>query len=282
MHHIKLGILAGTAIGLLTGLAQAADLPVRAPVYKAPVVSYDPWTGVYVGGNIGYSWGHIDSSATTSPFSAGLGDFPGWGYVAGLKPDGIIAGGQIGYNYRFASYWLAGIEADIQWSGEKDSGRFSGSGSIGFCSGQSCEFNNTTDITAKLSWFGTLRGRFGFLVNEAMLLYATGGLAYGKVSISGVSNTDSFIDPGLLYDSYFNSFSYSKTKIGYVFGGGIEGRFQKRGWTWKIEYIHLDLGSIGGGSSGSDPAILLNTSKFTDDIVRFGINVLLWGKGGPT
>jgi outer membrane immunogenic protein len=43
---------------LIAGPAMAADLRVKTPVYKAPppVVAYS-WTGFYVGGNVGYSWG---------------------------------------------------------------------------------------------------------------------------------------------------------------------------------------------------------------------------------
>jgi opacity protein-like surface antigen len=37
----------------------------------------------------------------------------------------------------------------------------------------------TNGVTTKLPWFGTTRGRFGFLVNPALLLYGTGGVAYG-------------------------------------------------------------------------------------------------------
>lgn len=277
MHRIKSGILAGTALGLLTGLAQAADLPVKAPVYKAPIVSYDPWTGVYVGGNIGYSWGRANTSVTTGSFDY-FGATVGGSNVASLKPDGLIAGGQIGYNFWISQDWLAGLEADFQWSGEKNSRR-SVVEEIVDCSGP-CLYRNTSDITAKLSWFGTVRGRFGVILNQYLYLYATGGLAYGKVSVSG-ANTLSF-DFNVPPDTFTTTFNYSKTKVGYVWGGGLEGRFGKGPWSWKVEYIHIDLGSIGGGSFGSDPLVAVWTPKFTDDIVRFGINFLLWGKDGPT
>lgn len=72
----------------LMGSAAAADLPVKAPVYKAPVVTppYN-WTGFYVGGNIGYSWGRQDNSV-------------GGTSLGTVNVDGIIGGGQVGYNWQ--------------------------------------------------------------------------------------------------------------------------------------------------------------------------------------
>jgi opacity protein-like surface antigen len=39
----------------------------------------------------------------------------------------------------------------------------------------------------------------------------------------------------------------AKTNIGFSVGGGMEGRFcywLPPNWTWKLEYLYLDLGSI--------------------------------------
>ncbi|MGB9115389.1 MAG: hypothetical protein WCC91_08930, partial [Bradyrhizobium sp.] len=56
MKRMLIGI--ATVTSLLATSAFAADLPARtytkAPVYVEPVFN---WTGFYVGGNIGYSWG---------------------------------------------------------------------------------------------------------------------------------------------------------------------------------------------------------------------------------
>ena len=97
-----------------------------------------------------------------------------------VGPDGVIGGGQLGYNWQIDPNWLIGAEADIQGSGEKASGtRF-----------DTVDFEGvTTNYETKIEWFGTVRGRFGYVFDRRMLLYATGGLAYGHVSISGTSNT---------------------------------------------------------------------------------------------
>lgn len=243
----------------------------------------DPWTGFYAGANIGYSWGSLDNSTTVAPFTepAITFSFPGGSSSTQVRPNGVIGGAQLGYNWRLAPRWLAGIEADFQASGQKGSGLgvFSGVSSSNAipqtCTDPVCAYTNTTDITAKLSWFGTARGRAGIELN-GLWFYGTGGLAYGKVSVSGTNtfriNDPSNIPPTFVYST---SFSYSKTKLGWVIGTGVEGRFSLSNWTWKIEYLHIDLGSIGGGSFGGVPLVTLDSAKFTDEIVRVGINYKL-------
>ena len=61
-------LLAGIALSsLFAGSAMAADLPVRAPVYKGPppVVAYFSWTGCYVGANVGWAGAKQDANEFT-------------------------------------------------------------------------------------------------------------------------------------------------------------------------------------------------------------------------
>ena len=114
MKRMLVGIAAATAL-IATG-ALAADLPAKGPVYtKAPVIAavYD-WTGFYIGGNIGYSWGR---SSDTSTVTNGAGTVL---FTSADKTDlnGIVGGGQIGYNWQMQN-WLFGLEADIQATDER-------------------------------------------------------------------------------------------------------------------------------------------------------------------
>jgi len=87
------------------------------------------------------------------------------------------------------------LEADIQGSGERGSTTFNDplSGTICVSVLSGCPLASTlsaaavTSYEAKIEWFGTVRGRLGFLINNQVLVYATGGLAYGKVGVSGNS-----------------------------------------------------------------------------------------------
>ena len=102
----------------------------------------------------------------------------------------------------------------------------------------------TTDYQAKIQWFGTVRGRLGALVTDRVLVYGTGGLAYGRVSKSpGARNVDGLLQVGSILTPGTSAFAAERTNVGFVVGGGIEGKIFAN-WTWKLEYLHLDLGSL--------------------------------------
>jgi hypothetical protein len=246
-----------------------------------PVAAISPigasWSGFYAGVNLGYGAGNLSSAVAVAPFTqtSPFGFiFPGGNSSASGRPGGIVGGVELGYNWRPTPGWLAGIEADIQSAGQKSSalGQFSGttSGVIGACTALTCTYTNTSDITARLSWFGTARGRAGAEVN-GLLLYATGGLAYGQVSVSG---TNTFTVSALGVPTpviYTTPINYSVTRVGWAAGGGIEGRLGLSRWTWKVEYLHVDLGTIGPYSFGSVPTVKIDT-RITDEIARIGFN----------
>src|SRR5690606_38006072 len=88
-----------------------------------------------------------------------------------LTGSGFIAGAQAGYNWQSGSM-VYGIETDIQWSGIK------AEGSIGLTDG--VDFVNG-EAGSKIDWFGSTRLRVGYTPVERFMVYATGGVAYGKV-----------------------------------------------------------------------------------------------------
>src|ERR1700731_2636205 len=115
------------------GAAVAADLPLA---YKAPVraVPAPTWTGFYVGGNVGYGWDSGSSSVSALSTDPALAPalaaiLAAGSYPTSLSPSaqGVIGGGQIGYNWQLPSPWLIGLEADLQGSGIKGADRQTGS-----------------------------------------------------------------------------------------------------------------------------------------------------------
>lgn len=267
---------------LLTGVAVAALLvatpALAAPPALQPAAQVYNWTGYYVGGNVGYSWGDVTSAFEAPGFSSslgpgGFGGLPTSSFPVSLKLDGIIGGVQIGRNWQMDSRWVLGIEADFQGSAEKARTSFShsydceGDGSL---ANGACGLGQTR--SAKIHWFDTVRARLGVLVSPSTLVYATGGLAWGKVSVSGTV-TD---DPGNTGASF--RFGQSQVNFGYAVGAGVEGAFpDSNKWTWKVEYLYLDLGSLSG--SGFEP-ITGNlygwNARFTDNILRAGVNYRLY------
>lgn len=175
-----------------------------------------------------------------------------------MRPDGVVGGGQVGYNWQANNNWVFGLEADIQASGEDGSRNYSSD-----CEGPARPVCPQSQ-SAKIDWFGTVRGSAGILVTPTLLAYATGGLAYGRVSLTGSVS------------SPFGTWGYSGSAVntGWTVGGGLKGLVPGTSqWYWRAEYLYLDLGSISG--TGSDPvlaSVFSWNTKFTDNIVRLGID----------
>src|SRR5260370_31117916 len=83
--------LIGAALLGTAASAQAADLPVKAPYFKAPVAMVYDWTGFYIGVNAGVG---IGRDYTPLAIPAGLSFEASY-----LNPQGGVGGGQIGYHY---------------------------------------------------------------------------------------------------------------------------------------------------------------------------------------
>jgi outer membrane immunogenic protein len=281
MRRLSVALIAAVSTIALTQVALAADLPVKAPRYAPlPPPPYN-WTGFYVGGNVGYSWGNAGSDINADPVTVidGLSLIPIPGFVGSdsVKPKGIIGGGQIGYNWQFSPNWVAGLEADWQASGEKASHSFTDPFSFIFNAGGGFFIPVTgaavMDYEAKISWFGTLRGRIGYAWDRVML-YATGGLAYGEIKLAG-TNTVSGTVGGAPFLAV-TAIGHSKVNAGWTVGAGIEGALVDH-WTWKAEYLYMDLGSLDdpdidlAAISTSGGRVTTHTN-FTDNIVRVGLN----------
>ena len=245
-------VSAAFACALVATSASAADLPVYT---KAPAVAvvYD-WTGYYIGTNVGYSFGRGTTDGTQT-----IGSLFAPGTVTPISGradvNGFIGGGQLGYNWQ-QGQWVFGLEGDIQFSNER------GSGDV--CTA-TCPAGFVFTRDYKLDWFGTARGRVGFLPAERILLYATGGLAYGN--FSGSSST-----------LPMNIGSWSKLNAGWTVGAGVESALGAN-WSVKFEYLYMDLGNVGGSSAAVGLNQWVFNTKFTDNIVRVGLNYKFGG--GP-
>ena len=251
--------------------AIAADLPVKAPPpVLAPVLT---WTGFYAGLNGGYSFGR-SSRELNFVTATGAAIIPAGGVVTtgGTDLEGGLFGGQIGYNWQTAN-WVWGFETDIQWANQRGSATFV-CPALGCVPGLGLLPPGVTGTAAvvdqKLEWFGTARGRAGFLVTPTALLYATGGLAYGSLQ-SNVLLTG-FNAAGAPLAATFGG---SNTRVGWTVGGGVEWKFRP-GWSAKIEYLYMELENTSNNVFLTSPAgtgIGANlTSRVTDNIIRGGFN----------
>ena len=283
MKTSALKILAAAAFaGITATSAFAADMAVKAR--PMPVAEIWNWTGFYIGGNAGYSWGRSDNSLQFYNTATGAIIVPPAGSITGGKFDmnGAIAGGQAGYNWQTGN-WVWGVETDLQWSDEKGGLRALCAGPAvgpGTClpvltflpagvTGSAIAFDQ------HLEWFGTARLRGGILANPQTLLYVTGGLAYGSIKSTG--SITNYNGNGVAVTAFASN---TDTRVGWTAGAGAEWMFA-RNWSAKVEYLYMDLGSVDNNFSLAALGIpfgVRTSSDFTDHIARVGINYRF---GGP-
>ena len=146
-------LLSSIAFVAIGGAAVAADLPSsRAPATPPPLPIFS-WTGLYMGGQVGYGFGN--DTATLTGFAPN-----------GIKPSGVLGGVHIGYVYQTGSSLVVGLEGSVDGSSvSSTSAAFLGS------------------YTVKSPIEGSIRGRAGFAVDRA-LFYATGGVAFATFNDS--------------------------------------------------------------------------------------------------
>jgi outer membrane immunogenic protein len=203
-QHLMLSS-AVVAMSLWAGIsvqpAAAADMPTKAPA--APTA--DPtWTGCYVGGNVGATWGSGDFTTTLLPGShLGTGlDTVNSTISPGFAHDtALIGGGQLGCNWQTGAL-VVGPEGDFSFSSLKPSQTNTGA-APGFT------FANTNSL--KMDWLATVRPRVGVTFDRT-LLYVTGGLAVAQLNY-----TQTYSDT--LPDTTGGS-SASATRTGWTIGGG--------------------------------------------------------------
>jgi outer membrane immunogenic protein len=204
MKRLAIALLAVTGLSVGFGqIASAADLPVKAPVYKAPPpVAYN-WTGCYIGANAGYGWANKDWTDSSTPEGSNTST-------------GGLVGGQIGCDYQFASNWVVGIQGMYDWANLNG--------------GHSLTDNLRFTDSSKVSSLATLTGRIGYLAQPETLLYIKGGAAWVR---------DTFTEDATLCNGCPGVAKV--TRSGWDVGGGLEYLLQ-RNWSIFVEYNYMDFG----------------------------------------
>ena len=261
---MSVALVAGAATA-----AQAADLPRKAPILKAPIVQVYDWTGFYIGVNAGGSVGRDRTSLTTAVAGA-----PQSREQSYLSPIGAIGGGQIGYNWQFRNFYnlVLGVEADIQASGQRDNST---------CL-LACNVTQSASLlNQKIDWFGTARVRAG-IATGPVLSYITGGYAYGQTK---TTDTLTLFTGAGAAGTTTSILTNNFTKGGYVIGSGVEAQLGGN-WTAKIEYLYVNLGSSTSSLVIPSPLFGAGTAsqrtEIRDNIFRAGLNYRIGGNAAYT
>jgi outer membrane immunogenic protein len=255
--------LASVGAAALAGSAVAADLPSRPAPFIAPPPPIFSWTGLYVGGSVGYAWGKDHAAISvpgtpdtfvTVPGTPGVPDVtaptpatilvipgdPGIYSPYSANPSGVIGGAQIGYNLQLGP-WVAGLEGDVS----------------GLTVSQSKYVGLGYNDNIKSNIQGSIRLRAGYAIDR-ILLYATGGAAFAGIKTS--------------YTSPFGYDSISRTRTGWTVGGGVEYAVTNN-WTIRAEYRYSDFGAFNDYLINSSPILgTYGRHHLTQNQVEVGFN----------
>ena len=183
---------------------------------------------MYIGGRFGFGFGGTDTQVNPLPDPVSFGALMPTTLESSFG--GPFGGVYAGYDQQYGQL-IAGIVADFNWGNVTSSER---SSPIIQNNGTPFSVSSFIDSNQEIEWFGSLRGRAGVQLNR-IVLYATGGLAYGNVTYSALTRFPPVGD--FEYPAYL-----SDTKWGWTLGGGLEVAITDC-LTWKIEYLYYDLGS---------------------------------------
>lgn len=244
----------GIVGALAATTAYAADMPVKArPI---PVATVYNWSGLYLGGHVGWGW---EQHTTTNVGTLNSANFPA-GYSSSTDMNGALGGAQIGYDWQFNPNWLAGVAADFAWTGLKGDGVNSGVVNPLVLSHTHHEY----------TWLTTVTGRVGYVANS-WLLYAKGGAAWAASKNSSFT-TNAAGATVTITDG-------STTRSGWTIGAGTEYRFAQN-WSALLEYDYVDFGTttlsnsvtLGTVAPVLTGVTLLRDNKATMNVVKAGIN----------
>ena len=199
--------LALTAVAGPEALPSGKEMKQVAP---APLPECN-WTGFYIGLNVGGQFGHSENKDLDDYWF----DNKPWGY----DESGVVAGGQVGYNFQW-NWLVLGIEAEGGYMNLDGSGREPGTSPPGQTGGPNVGSSDS-------DFFTTIRGRLGFAFGH-WLFYGTGGGI-------GVNYETRMDDAPEGLHGHEQDFDW-----GWTGGGGIEYMFGCH-WSIRAEYLRFAL-----------------------------------------
>jgi opacity protein-like surface antigen len=243
------------AMAVATTPALPADLPSPLPP-GLPAEPYYRWNGAYFGAHAGFIHG-------TGQF--GLAGYPDGAFTGLIPPiptsmvsnvDRFVGGLQLGYLHQIDAL-VIGVEQDVVLGSPRAAATTSGTAS---------GFPYTLNETQTVDWLATLRGRIGFAPNDQVMIYGTGGLAYGVVTTS--SNLALVPPNGLVFANQSHDF-----RTGWAAGVGVEYALSGE-LSATLEYLYFDLGhaTVVGLPNVSAGFETHTNAGLAGHLVRVGVN----------
>jgi outer membrane immunogenic protein len=243
------------------------------------------WTGVYVGGHVGWGW---QTSSVHDPFSVCCTPVftPGIP-VRDVNGDGFLGGLQAGWRYQLGNLIIGNAvsASTTQLSGN----RTDALGATGL-SNPGSPFTTILSSTdqrrwsLKTDWLATATLQVGYAWGR-WLAYSAGGIAAAR-------NKYTFFDASSSVQSGFFSQTFTSTtaqtsadtRVGWIVGAGLE-RAVLENWSAFVEYNYINFGdkpvmlggvqttvSIPGTSSATNLASVYHIDQKYIQLVKLGLN----------
>ncbi len=201
------------AAATLAGSPFAAE-PAPTPPPPAPIFT---WTGLYVGGQIGYAWGQDPVSwlGISEDDELAAGTF-------GHTPQGVIGGAHVGYNLQYNQWAVLGPEGSVDGTSLSKTLVVPVNDFMGDTPG-------SITSTSQANVQGSIRGRLGIAWDR------TAGVAFTGFNTTIVDTTGFFTGvPG-------TNATFSNTRAGWTAGGGVEYAVTDNWWV-RAEYRYSNFG----------------------------------------
>jgi len=264
-------------------------------IFSASMETVNPkpnWTGFYLGGNAGY-WGSQTNKVTTTGSTSFINPTFEFGASnianalaqmatnnSSLNSHGFIGGGQVGYNYETSKGVLLGLNIDFDGLTNSNN-TFNLQKTVNLADFDE-SYMGSLSATQRINYLSTVGARLGYLFYPTFLVYATGGFAYGNVTLNTAWTAQESLGP-TVFPAIATQNSLSKTLTGWTAGGGIEWLF-KPNWSAILEYTYYSLNNFNSsvtlaqingsvsppvlwGSAAANTALSLSVGT-----IRLGIN----------
>lgn len=208
--------------------------------FVTPASAQTPWNGFYVGAHIGHG------SGTANP------DTPG---TPSLDAKGFLGGVQFGYDYRVQNVVLgAVVDASLaHLTGFEPDG-------------------NYLSYRGKADALGTARLRAGVVLDNRLLIYATGGLAWTRNTATqqcapALFGVCAITGPFVARDT--------KWANGWSAGAGFEYKLPQSPVTLGLLYLHTDYGDEMYSFTVPVAGTVTGTTRQKDNRVMLSVNIPL-------
>jgi outer membrane immunogenic protein len=291
--------------GLAYKFGEASAQPASPLLAYGAMPSETSWTGTYIGAGVG-----VRASQNTASLKSAVltdtGDPPtnmldqcGCFLDSAMNGTSFRVNPYIGYNWQFASSWVAGIEGEFGWANQTTT-LFGGNGPGSQPFASSFGPNDSYSIATK--WDASLKLRLGYVISPSIMIYGTAGPAWMK--IEETSRCDTVTQFATIAPGYSGSeiggcaaglrtpvdITHSSVRPGFTIGGGGEFRLWDN-WIARAEYRYSDFGTATYADTRSCDGRLTLTGSFgTESIgcsetdasqraIRIRTNTAMFGLG---